>query len=139
MAWRCREFFFCNIFGLFNFRSTIFFEFDLLGHFSILRHRTLCPEDCPDPPGPPHTTLPGTLLGGQQGGCAPDNDMRKRKRRRKVSSHTPNRSADFFFNIDPLVPKTFPWHVARLDWTVPDQSAYPHSRGEASMPSQSFS
>ncbi len=46
MVWRCREFFFSNIFGFFNFCSTsFFFELYLFGHFSIFRHRTLCPDD----------------------------------------------------------------------------------------------
>ena len=68
MVWRCREFFF-KYFRFFHF-STIFFRTLFFGSFFILRHRTLCPEDCPDPPGPPHTptpappqTPPGCLLG----------------------------------------------------------------------------
>ena len=35
-----------------------FLEFYFWGRFSILRHRTLCPKDFPDPLGPPHTPTP---------------------------------------------------------------------------------
>ena len=35
------------------FSTRFFFEFYSFGHFSISRHRTLCPEDCPDLLGPP--------------------------------------------------------------------------------------
>ena len=44
MVWRCRELFFSNIFGFYNLFDQMFFEFYFLGHFSILRHRTLCQE-----------------------------------------------------------------------------------------------
>ena len=65
MVWQCREFFFSNIFNFLNFLvDQILFELYFLGHFSILRHRILAP--LPPPP------TPGSLLGGQQGGCAPN-------------------------------------------------------------------
>ena len=45
MVWRCREFFFSNIFG-FNFFSTRFFwNFISGGHVCILRKKMLCPKD----------------------------------------------------------------------------------------------
>ena len=51
MVWRCREFFFSNIFGFYNFFDQIFFELYYWGHFCISRNKMLCPEDRRPLPG----------------------------------------------------------------------------------------
>lgn len=75
MVWRCREFFFSNIFGFYNFFDQIFFELYYWGHFCISRNKMLCPEDRrPLPGGAVHflsapLVPPPPVASPQRGGC----------------------------------------------------------------------
>ena len=73
-------------------------------------HRTPGPEECPDPPGPPplltHPPTPRSLLGGQQGGFAPNTTRREIEAKAKNESEEANAKTRTKSEDEKAKPKT---------------------------------